>query len=71
LPAFDFLGLCTKPFQLLEGGYISVQLPDGNWQQLFGGSTSNDGIASASRFSSARKWRGAARESGIMRRSTR
>jgi hypothetical protein len=63
--SYDFLGSCKSPWQLLEGGYISVQLSGGDWQQLFGS------VAAASRFSSARKWRGAARESGVMRRSER
>jgi hypothetical protein len=61
----DFLGMCVRPWELLSGGYISVKLPGGDWQQLFGS------VAAADRFRSARKWRGAARERGELRRSAR
>ena len=62
--SFDFLGRCRTAWQLLPGGYMSVEGMEG-WTQVFAS------VRAADRFSSARKWRPQARESGIMRRSTR
>ncbi len=62
---YDYLGLCKSPWQLLRGGYMSVQLADGEWSQVFGS------VHAASRFNSAKKWRPQVLESGVKRRSTR
>ena len=32
---FDYLNLCRRPFELLEGGYISV-FRRGRWKEIFG-----------------------------------
>jgi hypothetical protein len=62
---YDFCGKCIRPWQLLKGGYASVQEINGQWTQVFGS------LAAADNFSLARKWRGAARVSEIKARSTR
>lgn len=60
---YDFLGLCTHPWQILKGGYMSVLEPSGEWTQVFGS------IHAANHFRSDGRWRGAARVSGVRRRS--
>jgi hypothetical protein len=62
---YDFLGLCNEPFELLHGGYQSIELPRGGWIQQFGS------LHAASAFRSKAKWRPQVRESGIKLRSTR
>ena len=61
---YDYLRQCKRPWQLLKGGYASVQ-ENGDWTQIFGS------LVAADHFSLARKWRGAARVSGVRRKSTR
>lgn len=61
----DYLGKCTRPWQMLKGGYMSIQLGGTDWTQIFGSLKAADG------FRSSKKWRPQVRESGIKVRSTR
>lgn len=33
---YDYLRQCSKPFQLMKGGYAAVQTRNGRWTQIFG-----------------------------------
>jgi hypothetical protein len=45
---FDFMGLCTRPFEIRSGGYMSVKR-HGKWTQIFGSRESKEQHAKRSR----------------------
>lgn len=61
---YDFMGRCSRPWQILPGGYMSIQ-EDGGWSQIF------SATRGANAFKSEGKWRPQARETGMRRRSLR
>lgn len=62
--AFDFMGKCGRPWQILPGGYMSIK-EDGGWSQVFAS------VRGASAFHADSKWRAQTRESGVKRTSLR
>lgn len=51
---FDHLNLCTKPFQILKGGYMPV-FKNGRWSEIFGSKAKGKRFALGSHLRCARR----------------